>query len=138
MPDRPSMNPNPYAALYDIVIQQGDVFHRINELVDFSFVTQELAEQYCSYTGRMATHPIHMFKYLFLKSINPLSDVDLVERSKYDPSHKFFLDMTPKEAVTDPNSLTKFRKLRLQDKDLLDLLIEKTVAIAVGHGLIWL
>ncbi|ETP68102.1 hypothetical protein G159_13680, partial [Planococcus glaciei CHR43] len=42
MPDRPSMKPSPYAALYDIVIPKDHIFRRINELVDFSFVTEEL------------------------------------------------------------------------------------------------
>ncbi|MFC3210200.1 IS1182 family transposase [Planomicrobium okeanokoites] len=136
MPDRPSMKPSPYVALYDIVIPQDHIFRRINELVDFSFVTQELAEKYCSDNGRMAIHPIRMFKYLLLKSMNPLSDVDLVERSKFDLSYKFFLDMAPEESVIDPSSLTKFRKLRLEDSRLLDLLIEKTIAIAIALDLI--
>lgn len=72
-----------------------------------------------------------MFKYLLLKSIFDLSDVDIVERSKYDMSFKYFLDMAPEEGVIDPSSLTKFRKLRLKDVDLLDLLINKTVEIAI-------
>jgi len=46
-------------------------------------------------------------------------------------SFKYFLDMTPEEEVIDPSSLTKFRKLRLKDLNLLDLLINKTVEIAL-------
>ena len=72
-----------------------------------------------------------MFKYLLLKTIYNLSDIDVVERSKYDMSFKFFLDMTPEEAVINPSSLTKFRKLRLKDTNLLDMLISKTVEIAI-------
>ena len=34
-----------------------------------------------------------MFKYLLLKAIYDLSDVDVVERSRYDMSFKYFLDM---------------------------------------------
>ena len=77
-----------------------------------------------------------MFKYLFLKSIYDLSDVDVVERSKYDMSFKYFLDMAPEEAVIDPSSLTKFRKLRLKDINLLDMLINKTVEIAIEKEII--
>lgn len=136
MPENPSMKPSPYAALYDLIIPEDHVFRRIKELVDFSFVTEELTGKYCADNGRMAIHPIRMFKYLFLKYMHPLSDADLVERSRYDLSYKFFLDMSPEEAVIDSSSLTKFRKLRLKDRQLLDLLIEKTVSIAVDHGLI--
>jgi len=77
-----------------------------------------------------------MFKYLLLKSIFELSDIDVVERSKYDMSFKYFLDMAPEDSVIDPSSLTKFRKLRLQDVGLLDLLIQKTVEIALDKKLI--
>jgi hypothetical protein len=51
-------------------------------------------------------------------------------------SFKYFLEMTPEEDVINPSSLTKFRKLRLKDTDLLDLLINKTVSIAVEKGII--
>ena len=65
-----------------------------------------------------------------------LSDVDVVERSKYDMSFKYFLDMAPEDSVIDPSSLTKFRKLRLQDVGLLDMLIGKTVEIALEKEII--
>ena len=43
---------------------------------------------------------------------------NIVERSKYGMSFKYFLDMTPEEDVINPSSLTKFRKLRLKDINL--------------------
>ena len=73
---------------------------------------------------------------LLLKSIYDLSDIDVVERSKYDMSFKYFLDMAPEESVINPSSLTKFRKLRLKDMNLLDMLITKTVRIALEKGII--
>jgi len=59
-----------------------------------------------------------------------------VERSRYDMSFKYFLDMNPEDDVINSSSLTKFRKLRLKDTDLLNLLINKTVAIAIEKGII--
>ena len=38
--------------------------------------------------------------------------------------------------VIDPSSLTKFRKLRLKDVSLLDMLIQKTVEIALEKEII--
>ena len=61
--------------------------------------------------------------------IYDLSDVDVMERSKYDMSFKYFLNMAPKKKVINPSSLTKFRKLRLKDMNLLQLLISKTVQL---------
>ncbi|MBU3100621.1 transposase [Clostridium sp. DSM 17811] len=60
----------------------------------------------------------------------------MVERSRYDMSFKYFLDMTPEQDVIDSSSLTKFRKLRLKNANLLDLLVNKTVEIAIEKGII--
>lgn len=125
-----------YTEIYDIVIPKDNLLRQIKELVDFGFVYDELIEKYCLDNGRNAVPPIRMFKYLLLKSIYDLSDVDVVERSKYDMSFKYFLDMAPEEKVINPSSLTKFRKLRLKDMNLLDLLISKTVQLALEKGII--
>lgn len=112
------------------------MLRQINELVDFSFVYDELKVHYCLDNGRNAIDPIRMFKYLLLKTIFELSDLDIVERSRYDMSFKYFLDMAPEESAIDSSSLTKFRKLRLKDMNLLDMLISKTVEIAIEKGII--
>lgn len=112
------------------------MLRQINELVDFSFVYDELKSNYCLDNGRNAIDPVRMFKYLLLKAIFELSDADLVERSQYDMSIKYFLQMAPEEPVIDSSSLTKFRKLRLKDLNLLDLLIGKTVELARAQGIL--
>jgi len=127
---------SPYISLYEVIVPKDNILRKINELVDFSFVYEELKSKYCLENGRSAINPIRMFKYLMLKAIYDLSDVDIVERSKYDMSFKFFLDMAPEDPVIEPSSLTKFRKLRLQDVNLLDMLIEKTVGLAIENGVI--
>ena len=125
-----------FSELYDLIVPKDNLLRKINELIDFSFIYKELVDKYCSNNGRMAESPVRMFKYLLLKTIYAISDVDVVERSRYDMSFKYFLEMTPEEAVINSSSLTKFRKLRLKDTDLLNLLINKTVTIAVEKGII--
>ncbi|MWC31403.1 IS1182 family transposase, partial [Paenibacillus sp. MMS18-CY102] len=127
---------SPYAALYDIVVPKDNMLRQINELVDFTFIYEELESKYCLDNGRNAIDPLRMFKYLLLKAIFELSDVDIVERSKYDLSFKFFLGMAPEDSVIDPSSLTKFRKLRLKDINLLDMLISQTVALAIKQEIL--
>jgi len=127
---------SPYADLYNIVVPKDNTLRQINELVDFTFIFEELKDKYCLDNGRNAIDPIRMFKYLLLKAIFELSDVDIVERSRYDLSFKYFLDMAPEDPVIDPSSLTKFRKLRLRDLNLLDMLIGKTVALAIEKNIL--
>ncbi len=44
--------------------------------------------------------------------------------------------MAPEDSVIESSSLTKFRKLRLKDMSLLDMLINKTVEISIEKGII--
>ena len=127
---------SPYSSLYDLIIPKDNMLRKINELIDFSFIYDELLNKYCANNGRTAESPVRMFKYLLLKTIYTVSDVDVVERSRFDMSFKYFLEMAPEEDVINSSSLTKFRKLRLKDTDLLNLLIGKTVSIAVEKGII--
>jgi transposase len=75
-----SLNLSPFMAIYDIVVPKDNMLRQFNELVDFSFVLEELKDKYCLDNGRNAVPPVQMFKYLLLKSIFDLSDVDIVER----------------------------------------------------------
>ena len=125
-----------HSTLYDLIVPKENILRKINDLIDFSFIYDELLNKYCTTNGRMAESPVRMFKYLLLKTIYTISDVDVVERSRYDMSFKYFLDMNPEDDVINPSSLTKFRKLRLKDTDLLNLLINKTVTIAIEKGII--
>lgn len=122
--------------LYDLIIPKDNFLRQMKELVDFGFIEEELKDKYCLDNGRNAESPVRMFKYLLLKQIYDLSDRDLVERARYDMSFKYFLDLTPEASVIHPSSLTKFRRLRLKDRDLMDLLVEKTVVLALEHGVL--
>ena len=125
-----------YNAIYQLVIPRDNLLRRIREEVSFAFVYEELVSKYCLDNGRNAIDPARMLKYLFLKSMFQLSDVDVVERSRYDMSFKYFLEMTPEEDVIHSSSLTKFRKMRLNDVGLMDLLIQKSVELAIAKGII--
>lgn len=124
-----------YLELYDLLIPKDHLLRKINDLVDFSFIYDELLCNYSLGQGRGAKDPIMMFKYLLLKIIYKISDEDVVERSLYDMSFKYFLNLAPEEKdLINPSLLTKFRKLRLKDINLLDILIAKTVHLAIENG----
>ncbi len=57
-----------YIAIYDLVVPKDNLLRKLNELIDFSFVYDELNDKYCHVNGRNAIAPIRMFKYLLLKT----------------------------------------------------------------------
>ena len=134
-----------HASLYDILIEKNNFWRQLKDMVDFSFVYDELKEKYSSTMGRKAEDVVRMFKYLLLKNYYKLSDRDLIERTKTDMLFKYFLDYMPEEVnLIAPSLLTVFRRERLSNKEneeetstnLMDKLIAKTVEIAIKEGLI--
>ena len=127
---------SPYTQLYDILVPEDHVLRRINTLVDFSFIYDELKKNYTVDFGRNAADPVYMLKLLLLKILNPLSDRDLCERARYDMSFKYFLEIAPEDNIIHPSLLSKFRRQRLKDTNLLDLLLKKTIDIAKANNVI--
>lgn len=132
----PELKLSEYSKLYDLIVPQDDPLRQINELVDFSFVFDELKDKYCPDNGRNAYDPIYLFKFLLLKVYFNLSDRDVVKRAQTDLAFKLFLGLSPEDPVIDHSTLTKFRRQRLKDSDILDLLIKKSMQIAIDHKLI--
>src|SRR5665648_798891 len=73
---------SPYMDIYNIVVPKDNLLRKINELIDFSFIYNELLDRYCLDNGRNAISPIRMFKYLLLKSIFDVSDMSLIHISE--------------------------------------------------------
>lgn len=130
-----AMDFSPFSGLYDILIAKDNFWRQLNETVDFSFIYDEVQKNYCANMGRPAEDPILMFKYVLLKSAMKLSDRDLVRKTRVDMEMKYFLGYSPEEtSFIDPSLLSKFRHARLKDLSLIDLLLSKTVEIALGKG----
>ena len=133
------LNFSKYTELYDIVIRPDNFWKQLNDMVNFSFVYEELKDKYSSTMGRTSEDVIRMFKYLLLKSYFKLSDRGLVERTETDLLFKYFLGYDPEKIkLINPSLLTVFRRERLKDEEenLMDKLINKTVEIALEKGLI--
>ncbi|MGM0122664.1 hypothetical protein IGI37_003434 [Enterococcus sp. AZ194] len=126
-----------YSGLYDILIEKDNFWRQINETVDFSFIYAEVKQNYSETAGRPAECPILLFKLILLKTSYKLSDRDLIARLRTDMQMKYFLEYEPEETeFMAPSLLSKFRHLRLKNTNLLDLLLTKTVEIALDKGVI--
>lgn len=127
---------SPYAELYDILVPANHFLRRMHDDIDFSFIYDELVGKYSQDMGRTAYDPVMMFKYLILKTIAQLSDVDLIEDVRVNMAYKFFLDIEPEAMPIDPTTLCKFRRQRLKDMNLLELLLSKTFKMAEESGIL--
>lgn len=125
-----------YNSLYDILIPQDSKYRQLNELIDFASIRKELVKNYSKNMGREAIDPIILFKYLLLKTMHPVSDRDLIARSRTDMTYKYFLGLRPEDDVIDPSLLTVFRRQRIRDINLMDLLLRSSLDKAKALSLI--
>jgi IS5 family transposase len=140
-----SLSLSNHAVLFDLLIEKNNFWRQLNEMVDFSFVYEELKDKYSSTMGRKAEDVVRMFKFLLLKQYFKLSDRGLIERTGTDMLFKYFLGYLPEDVeLIDPSLLTVFRRERLSNSEneietstnLMDKLIAKTVEIALEEGVI--
>lgn len=122
-----------YPHLYDRVVPADHFLRRVKNAVDFSFIYEEVADYYPSRLGRPPVDPKRLFGYLFLKDHYGLSDEEVVERSRYDMSFKYFLDLLPEEDIINPSTLSRFRTMRFRDEEHIRELLEK-VADSVAEA----
>ena len=124
-----------YRNLYDIIISQDHILRKIKDNIDFSFVNPMLKKSYCETFGRPAKEPEMMFKLLFLKKLYDSSDEVLIQNANVNMAYKYFLDLDPEDGLVDSSLLTKFRKLRITD-DILEEMLCETIRQAIEKGLI--
>jgi len=55
-----SFNLSPYSVIYDLVVAKDNFLRKINDLVDFTFVYEELESKYCL---------LFSFDYIFIDDI---------------------------------------------------------------------
>ena len=63
-----------HSTLYDLIVPKENILRKINDLIDFSFIYDELLNKYCTSNGRMAESLVRMFKYVLLKTIYTFDD----------------------------------------------------------------
>lgn len=133
--DQISFDLSPYQGLYDAIIPKDHILRRMKENIDFSFVNPMLKKQYCEHFGRPAKEPEMMFKLCFLKKLYDLSDERLISSAQTDMAYKYFLGLSPEDKMIDASLLTKFRKTRITE-DILEEMLKETIQQAIGKGLV--
>jgi len=72
-----------YGSLYDLIVPKENLLTKINDLIDFNFIYEELQTKYSQAQGCVSECPIKLFKYLLLKVICTISAIDVLrERLK--------------------------------------------------------
>ena len=96
---------------YDPIIErnQGHILVKMNKLIDWSFVEEEVADFY-SDKGQKAIHPLRMFKLLVVQNFFNLSDRDTVSHADCNIICRYFIGLGMTEDVPHWTELGKFKE----------------------------
>lgn len=74
------LNLSPYAAIYDIFVSKDNMLRQMNELVDFSFILEELKTKYCLDNNEKTikfTMALELFKKMYTDTIQESNNNNL-------------------------------------------------------------
>ncbi len=123
-----------YTILYNR-IPENHILKRINSVVDFSFINKIMKDFYCVYYGRPAKLPEMMCRLSILQYLYNLSDEQVISETELNLAYMWFVGINPEEDLPDPSLLSKFRRHRLGDTTLDDI-IREVVRQCVEKGII--
>jgi transposase len=121
---RPQSKQSSFHSLLYNKIPENHILKQIKNAVDFSFINELLKDSYCANFGRPAKEPELMCKLLFLQHIYDLSDEKVIEEASFNLTYLYFLDVNPEDTLPERSLLSKFRKLKLGEQMLDEIIIE--------------
>lgn len=121
----------------DGLVPKDHLLRKIDRVIDFSFIHDEVAGLYCSDNGRPPLDPTLMFKALFLGYLFGIrSERQLVREIEVNVAYRWFLGLRLTDPVFDASTLSQNRRRRYGDTSVAQAIFDRIVEQAIGHGLV--
>ena len=105
-------------------IPKNHILLRIDSEISLAFVNDLLSHKYHKTFGRPAWKPEVMVRIGILQKMYNLSDEAVIDEIAVNLAYGYFCHLSPMEELPHPSSLCKFRKMRLDDNIMDDILTE--------------
>ena len=118
------------------LVPMDHLLRKVNDIIDFSFIYDEVENLYCSNNGRSSIDPVILVKFLrigFLYGIN--SERRISEEVQVNMAYRWFLGLDIMDKVPDHSTISQNRRRRFNGSGLFRNIFQKTVAICIEKGL---
>jgi len=120
--------------IYDQLIDDDDVFEKILQVFDFSFIYDEVKHLYCADNGRPPYDPVRLYKATLVQRLKGLSDPEMEYVARYDIRIKHFIGIPIQDFGFDHSTLSLFRT-RL-GTELFEKIFQEILTQIVDLGII--
>lgn len=119
------------------LVPQGHFLRKLDALVDFSFIYDEVRELYCADNGRPGTDPVMLVKYLLVGYLYGIESERRIEQEiEVNVAYRWFLGMDLDERVPDHSTISQNRRRRFNGEDLFRHLFERILRLCMALGLV--
>ena len=108
-----------YSSSIERIVPVGYLLHKINQVVNFSFVRQILNDRYKPKIGRSAEDPKFVLRLCLLQYIYGDSERAVVENARLSLAHGYFLGLAVDAEAHDYTTVSYFRTQSLWEEKLL-------------------
>ncbi len=116
-------------------IPKNNILLKIDSEISLSFINDLLADKYNKTFGRPAWKPEIMVRIGILQRMYNLSDEAVMEEIAVNRAYEYFCHLSPLEDLPHASTLCKFRKMRL-DENTMDEILTEIVRQMVEKGII--
>ena len=116
-------------------IPKNNILIKIDSEISLDFTNELLADKYTKTFGRPAWKPEIMIRIGILQRMYNLSDEAVIDEIAVNRAFEYFCHISPTEALPHASTLCKFRKMRL-DENTMDEIMTEIVRQMINRGII--
>lgn len=121
----------------DEIVPEDSIFRKIDEVIDFNFIYDEVEDLYCKENGRPSIDPVVLFKIVFIQALDGIKSMrKTCEKIKVDAEYRWFLGIPFGEATPHFSTFGKNYERRFKGTDIFEKIFIKIVQIAMENGLV--
>ena len=119
------------------IVGADEFLRKLDAMVDFSFIYDELRPYYCPDNGRYSTDPVVIIKSLLIAFLYGIvSERRLEFELQYNALYRWFIGVNFGERIPDHSTISQLRRRKFNDADLFKKLFMRVLELCAERGLI--
>ena len=119
------------------LVPSNHFLRKLEAIVDFSFIYDEVRDLYCPNNGRPSIDPVVLIKYLLLGYLYGIASERRIEQEiQVNMAYRWFLGLDLDGQVPDHSTISQNRRRRFNGENLFRGLFERILRQCMGKGLV--
>lgn len=119
------------------LVPEDHLLRKLDAMVDFSFIYDEVRDLYNQTTGRPSIDPVVLIKYLLIGFLYGIESERRIEQEiQVNMAYRWFLGLDIGDRVPDHSTISQNRSRRFKGKELYRKLFERVLIVCIEQGLV--